>query len=100
MLLLGIFASLPLFSGPAFGTNFGIKKSVPMQAVVVSSPPAGLRLEWAARSDVSSYELVRENPDGSLPEEHEFQRSNPEQYLYINRFVIPDLKEIQDHGFG
>lgn len=38
--------------------------------------------------------IHKENPDGSLPEEHEFQRSNPEQYLYINRFVIPDLQEM------
>jgi phosphotriesterase-related protein len=38
--------------------------------------------------------IHKENPDGSVPEEHEFQRSNPEQYLYINRFVIPDLKEM------
>ena len=36
----------------------------------------------------------KEQPDGSIPEEHEFTRMNPEQYLYINRFVIPDLKEM------
>ena len=38
--------------------------------------------------------IHKENPDGSIPEEHEFQRSNPEQYLYIKRFVIPDLLEM------
>ena len=38
--------------------------------------------------------IHKENPDGSVPEEHEFQRSNPEQYLYIKRFVIPDLLEM------
>jgi phosphotriesterase-related protein len=38
--------------------------------------------------------IHKENPDGSIPEEHEFQRSNPEQYLYIKRFVIPDLMEM------
>ena len=36
----------------------------------------------------------KEQPDGTIPEEHEFTRMNPEQYLYINRFVIPDLKEM------
>ncbi len=36
----------------------------------------------------------KEQPDGSIPEEHEFTRMNPEQYLYINRFVIPDLREM------
>ena len=38
--------------------------------------------------------IHKENPDGSIPEEHEFQRSNPEQYLFIKRFVIPDLMEM------
>ena len=38
--------------------------------------------------------IHKENPDGSIPDEHEFQRSNPEQYLYIKRFVIPDLMEM------
>jgi phosphotriesterase-related protein len=36
----------------------------------------------------------KENPDGSIPQEHEFQRGNPEQYLYIKRFVIPQLLEM------
>ncbi len=36
----------------------------------------------------------KEQPDGSIPEEHEFTRMNPEQYLYIHRFVIPDLLEM------
>lgn len=38
--------------------------------------------------------IHKENPDGSIPDEHEFQRMNPEQYLYIHRFVIPDLQEM------
>ena len=36
----------------------------------------------------------KEQPDGSIPDEHEFTRHNPEQYLYIKRFVIPDLLEM------
>jgi phosphotriesterase-related protein len=36
----------------------------------------------------------KENPDGSMPGEHAFTRSNPEQYLYIKREVIPDLLEM------
>ena len=36
----------------------------------------------------------KELPDGTIPQEHEFTRMNPEQYLYINRMVIPDLKEM------
>ena len=36
----------------------------------------------------------KEQPDGTIPEEHEFTRQNPEQYLYINRFVIPELLEL------
>jgi phosphotriesterase-related protein len=38
--------------------------------------------------------IHKEQPDGSIPEEHEFTRHNPEQYLYIKRFVIPDLLEM------
>ena len=38
--------------------------------------------------------IHKENPDGSIPEEHEFQRHNPEQYLFIHRNVIPDLQEM------
>ena len=44
--------------------------------------------------DCSCLHIHKENPDGSIPDEHEFQRSNPEQYLYIKRFVIPDLLEM------
>ena len=38
--------------------------------------------------------IHKEQPDGTIPDEHEFQRHNPEQYLYIKRFVIPDLLEL------
>ena len=31
---------------------------------------------------------------GKVPAEHEFQRHNPDQYLYIHRQVIPHLKEL------
>ena len=35
--------------------------------------------------------IHKERPDGSIPEEHDFTRSNPDQYLYMKRHVIPDL---------
>ncbi len=38
--------------------------------------------------------VMKENPDGSMPEEHEFARHNHHQYLYIHKEVIPDLKEM------
>ena len=38
--------------------------------------------------------IHKELPDGSIPHEHEFMRANPEQFLYIHRFVIPDLLEM------
>ena len=38
--------------------------------------------------------IHKEQPDRSIPEEHEFMRMNPEQFLYIHRFVIPDLLEM------
>ena len=38
--------------------------------------------------------IHKELPDGSIPLEHEFTRSNVDQYLYIHRHVIPDLEEM------
>ena len=38
--------------------------------------------------------IHNELPDGTIPDEHEFTRSNVDQYLYIHRHVIPDLKEM------
>lgn len=38
--------------------------------------------------------IHKENADGTIPDQHEFQRHNPDQYLYISRFVIPELKEL------
>ena len=38
--------------------------------------------------------VVKENPDGTMPEEHEFARHNHHGFLYIKREVIPDLKEM------
>ncbi len=38
--------------------------------------------------------VLKENPDGSMPEEHEFKRNNVHEYLYIKREVIPDLREM------
>ncbi len=36
--------------------------------------------------------ILKENPDGSMPDEHDFARHNPDQYLYMKRRVIPELK--------
>ena len=33
-------------------------------------------------------------PDGTVPEQHEFYKGNPDQYLYMHRHVIPDLLEM------
>ncbi len=38
--------------------------------------------------------VLKENPDGSMPEEHEFARNNQHEYLYIKKEVIPELKEM------
>jgi len=36
--------------------------------------------------------IHNELPDGSLPEMHDFQLANPDQFLYMKRHVIPDLR--------
>ncbi|HIG44306.1 MAG: phosphotriesterase-related protein [bacterium] len=38
--------------------------------------------------------VLKENPDGTMPMEHEFARHNEDQYLYIKRQVIPELLEM------
>lgn len=38
--------------------------------------------------------VMKENPDGTMPVEHEFTRHNHHQYLYISREVVPDLREM------
>ena len=38
--------------------------------------------------------IHKEQPDGTIPEEHDFFKSNMDQYLYIHRHVIPDLHEM------
>ena len=38
--------------------------------------------------------IHNERPDGTIPEEHDYQRSNPDQYLYIHRQIIPMLREL------
>ncbi|MGA0840342.1 MAG: phosphotriesterase family protein, partial [Pseudomonadales bacterium] len=36
--------------------------------------------------------IHNEKPDGTLPEDHDFTLRNPDQYLYIQRHVLPDLR--------
>jgi len=38
--------------------------------------------------------LHNERPDGSIPEQHDYYRGNPDQYLYIQRQVLPQLREM------
>ena len=38
--------------------------------------------------------IHNEQPDGSIEQEHMFQRSNPDQFLYMQKHVIPDLLEM------
>jgi phosphotriesterase-related protein len=38
--------------------------------------------------------VIKENEDGSMPENHEFALHNPDEFLYIKRHVIPDLMDM------
>lgn len=38
--------------------------------------------------------VLKENPDGTMPQEHEFARNNHHAFLYIKKEVIPDLQEM------
>ncbi len=35
-----------------------------------------------------------EQPDGSIAEQHDFHKSNPDQYLFMHRHVIPELQQL------
>ena len=36
--------------------------------------------------------IMKERPDGTMPDVHQFQEQNPDQFLYMHNHVIPDLK--------
>ena len=38
--------------------------------------------------------IHNEGPDGKIPDEHAFTLANPDQFLYMHRHVIPDLKDM------
>ena len=38
--------------------------------------------------------VMKQNADGSMPQEHEHKRHNLLEYLYIRKEVIPDLQEM------
>lgn len=38
--------------------------------------------------------IFKENPDGTMPDEHELKRMNVDEFQYIHRHVIPDLLEM------
>ena len=35
--------------------------------------------------------VIKENPDGTMPDDHEFTLRNPDKYLYMQKHIIPDL---------
>jgi phosphotriesterase-related protein len=38
--------------------------------------------------------IHNERADGTIPQEHDFTKGNPDQYLYMKRHVIPQLQEM------
>ncbi|MEJ2131359.1 MAG: phosphotriesterase-related protein, partial [Gammaproteobacteria bacterium] len=54
----------------------------------------GYRERLCPSHDCICLHVYKENPDGTMPEEHEFKRRNVDQYQYIHRHVIPDLLEM------
>ncbi|MDA1075171.1 MAG: phosphotriesterase-related protein [Proteobacteria bacterium] len=53
---------------------------------------------WAERlcpaHDCICLHIHNEQPDGSIPKEHDFTKGNPDQFLYMKKHVIPDLMEM------
>ncbi|MBT6277509.1 MAG: phosphotriesterase-related protein [Chromatiales bacterium] len=44
--------------------------------------------------DCMCLHLHKETAEGSIPDQHEFQLRNPDQYLFIHNHVIPELVEL------
>ena len=44
--------------------------------------------------DCMCLSVIKENPDGTLPADHEFALRNPDKYLYMQKYVIPDLQQM------
>ena len=65
-------------------------RTVTMKALI----DAGHAEKLCPSHDCICLHVFKENEDGTMPEEHEFKRSNVDQYLYIHRQVIPDLIEM------
>lgn len=42
--------------------------------------------------DCMCLSVMKERPDGSMPEDHEFGLRNPDKYLYMQKHVIPELQ--------
>ena len=49
-------------------------------------------VKLAACASCICLHIHNERPDGTIPDEHDFTRSNPDQYLYMQRHVIPELQ--------
>ena len=44
--------------------------------------------------DCMCLSVMKENPDGSMPADHEFALRNPDKYLYMHKHVIPELQQM------
>lgn len=54
----------------------------------------GYRDRLCPAHDCVCLHVHKEQPDGSISDEHEFYKRNPAQFLYIHTEVIPDLLEM------
>ena len=55
---------------------------------------AGFGDRLCVSHDCICLHVHNERPDGTVPDEHDFFRHNPDQYLFMHRQVIPQLREM------
>ena len=54
----------------------------------------GWRDRLCPAHDCICLHIHNERPDGTIPEQHAYHSHNPDQYLFMHRHVIPELKSL------
>ena len=83
----GCFLGLDRYPGHLVSPHM---RTVTMKALI----DAGYAQHLCPAHDCICLHILNERADGTLPEEHAMALGNPDNYLYMQRHVIPDLKSM------
>ena len=83
----GCFLGLDRYPGHLVSPHM---RTVTMKALI----DLGYARQLCPAHDCICLHILNERADGTLPEEHALALHNPDNYLYMHRHVIPDLKSM------